>query len=301
VDDYIDELAEAYDFDALRRFLVVIDCCNGTSSRVLRRLVQRYRFRFVLINERMEGAAFAHEPATNAATVALQLAPLVEPLAADAGFVFDVDSDRIGVATDRGTPVSEEMVLPLLCDYTLPDSKGKLVVTNLSTTALVEEVAGWHGARVVRVPVGRQAAMDALAAYRPEHVAIAGEGNGGIMLSRFRFVYDGIAAMFGILSLMARRNVPLEAIVSGYPRFSMRKAQVPLASLRIPALLAALEDAYEGAVVNVADGLRVDWPDRWFHVRVSQTEPIVRVICEQRGDTTDDLYRELMDRVRGFA
>ncbi len=301
VDAYIDELAEAYDFYRLRRFVVVIDCCNGTSSRVLRRLVQRYGFRFILINERMEGVAFAHEPATNARAVALQLAPLVEPLHADAGFVFDVDSDRIGVATDRGAPVSEELVLPLLCDHTLPTSSGKIVITNLSTTSLVEEVANKHGARVVRVPVGRQAAMDALDAYKPEHVAIAGEGNGGIMLSRFRFVYDGIAAMFGILSLMADRDVPLDEMVRGYPRYSMLKAQIPLASMRIPALLAALEEVFEGGLVNVTDGLRMDWPDHWFHVRVSQTEPVVRVICEQRGDPPDGLFRDLVDRARGLA
>ncbi len=300
VDAYLDELARAYDFDRLRRFRVVVDCCNGTSSVILRRLNDRHGFRFILINERMDGVAFAHEPATTARSVAMQLAPLVEPVQADAGFVFDADSDRIGIATEKGEPISEELVLPMLASHVLPSSPGKLVITNLSTTAVVEEVAAAYGGRVVRVPVGRQAAMDALAAYKPESVAIAGEGNGGIMLSRFRFVFDGIAAMFETLSLMAARSTPLSEIAASFPRYSMLKAQIPLSSTRIPALLTSLEQTYEDGTANVTDGLRVDWPDRWFHVRVSQTEPVVRVICERKGDPPRELFEALVEAVESM-
>lgn len=300
IDDYLEVLARTYDFERLRKFRVVADCCNGTSSLILRRLNERYGFRLILINSRLEGSAFAHEPATNAQTVGLQLAPLVEPVGADAGFVFDIDSDRIGIADERGVPVSEEMVLPMLADHVLARSAEKLVVTNLSTTALVEEVAARHGARVARVPVGRQAAMDALANYGPERIAIAGEGNGGIMLSKFRFVYDGIAAMFETLEMMAERGAPLSAITGSYPKYSMLKAQVPLSSRGIPALLSSLEESYREHTVNVTDGLRVDMPGQWFHVRVSQTEPVVRVICEQKGEPPRELFERLLEQVEAI-
>ena len=72
--------------------------------------------------------------------------------------------------------------------------------------------------------------------------------------------------------------------MAGYPRYSILKGEVPLVTQRIPALLMELRERYADGRANVADGLRVDWPDRWFHVRVSQTEPLVRVICEQRGE-----------------
>ena len=108
--------------------------------------------------------------------------------------------------TEDGTPVSEEMVLPLLADYLLPRGPGKLVITNLSTTALLEEIAARHGGKVVRVPVGRQAAIDALASYRPEQIALAGEGTGAVMMPQFRFVYDGIASMLAVLSMMRERG-----------------------------------------------------------------------------------------------
>jgi phosphomannomutase len=299
LDLYLDDLAKAFDFAALAKYKVLVDCANGTSSKILRRLNDRHGFRFILMNERM--GTFAHEPNTSASTVALQLAPLVEPMGADAGFLFDVDSDRVAMATERGEAVNEEMMLPLLADYLLPQSAGKLVITNLSTTALVEEIAQRHGGTVIRVPVGRQAATDALAMYRPEDIAIAGEGTGAVMMPRFRFVYDGIASMLAVLSMMHQRGARLSEILETYPRYSILKGQVPLLPQRIPALFDHLERQYADGRANTIDGLRVDWLTKWFHVRVSQTEPIVRVICEHRGGPPRVLFRELMDQVRQYA
>ena len=244
VDAYLDDLAAAFDFDALRRFRIVVDCCNGTSALILRRMNVRHGFGFILINEQIEGVSFAHEPATTAKHVRLQLAPLMPPLNADAGFLFDVDSDRVAIADGRGRALSEEIVLPLVADLLLPRGPGTLVITNLSTTALVEEVAARHGGRVVRVPVGRQAAIDALAGYRPEQVAVAGEGTGAVMMPQFRFVYDGIASMLAVLTLMHERERPLADLVDEYPRMSILKGEVPLVPPHVPAVLARLRERY---------------------------------------------------------
>ena len=121
------------------------------------------------------------------------------------------------------------------------------------------------------------------------------------MMPRFRFVYDGIASMLAVLSMMAERGAGLSGILAGYPKYSILKGQVPLVSQRIPALLMNLREQFADGQATVVDGLRVDWPDRWFHVRVSQTEPIVRVICEQRGDAPRRLYETLLEQVRGAA
>ena len=301
VDAYIDELASAFDIDALKRFRVVVDCCNGTSSTILRRIQERFGWDFILINEQLQGVAFAHEPMISTSTISLQLAPLVQPLGADAGFLFDVDSDRVGIATEQGRAVSEEMMLPLLADYLLPKGPGKLVITNLSSTALTDEIAAKHGGRVVRVPVGRQAAIDALSGYRPDQVALAGEGTGAVMMARFQFVYDGIAAMFAVLSMMLERGQRLTEILAGYPNYSLLKGELPLTSSRMPALLMELQEEYADGRANVQDGLRVDWPDRWFHVRVAQTEPVVRVIAERKGEPPRELFDSLLERVRNLA
>ncbi|PJF23998.1 MAG: hypothetical protein CUN53_20065, partial [Phototrophicales bacterium] len=148
------------------------------------------------------------------------------------------------MATEQGQPVSEEVMLPLLADYYLPRTEAKLVITNLSTTALVEEIARQHGGQVIRVPVGRPAAADALATYSADQVAIAGEGTGAVMMSRFRFAYDGIASMLGVLTLMRERGQKLSEIVGGYPRYSILKGEIPLENQRIPSLLIELRKRY---------------------------------------------------------
>lgn len=301
VDRYLDNLAAVFDLTALARFRVVVDCCNGTSALILRRMINRFGLGFILINERVEGVSFAHEPAIHAAAVGLQLAPLIVPLNADAGFLFDIDSDRVAIATERGEAVSEETALPLIADYLLPRGTGRLVITNLSTTALLEGVSARHGGQVIRVPVGRQAAMDALATYQASQIAVAGEGTGAVMMPQFRFVYDGIASMLAVLSLMAERDQPLSRILAGYPRYSILKGEVPLVSQRVPAMLMQIQRQYPDGIADVRDGLRLAWPDRWFHVRVSQTEPIVRVICEQAGDPPQALFESLMETVRSMA
>lgn len=300
INDYIDELAKVFDFDVAKGLRVVVDCCNGTSSPILRRLNERFGLGIILINDSLAGVHFAHDPVISADTIGLQLAPLMKPLSADIGFQFDVDSDRVGIATEEGTPVSEEMILPLIADWLLPRAPGKIIITNLSTTALMEHVASSHGGRVVRVPVGRQATIDALAAYRREEIAVAGEGSGAVMMPQFEFIYDGIASMFAILSLVRERGEPLSRVLATYPRYFMKKGEVPLSSPAIPDLLMSLQEQYSDGRMNMSDGLRVDWPDRWFHVRVSQTEPIVRVICEQRDSEPAALFRALVEAVRNM-
>jgi phosphomannomutase len=301
IDPYLDAIAAVFDLSALRSLRVVVDCCNGTSSSILKRLNERFGFEFILINERPTGRHFAHDPVISAAIIGQQLAPLMKPLNADAGFQFDVDSDRVGIATPSGAAVSEEMVLPLIADYMLPRSTGKLVITNLSSTALLEHVVAPHGGKVLRVPVGRQAAIDALSHYRSDQVALAGEGTGAVMMSQFEFIYDGITSMLAILSMIAERRQSLDELLAAYPTFYMNKAETPLTSPRIPELLTGLQEEFSDGSANVEDGLRVDWPDRWFHVRVSQTEPILRVICEQRGQPPTNLFNRVMERVRELA
>jgi phosphomannomutase len=301
LDRYLDDLGAVFDFPVLTRFRVVVDCCNGTSSLILRRLNERFGFRFILINEKPQGVAFAHDPLISSETIALQLAPLMPALQADAGFLFDVDSDRVGIALEDGTPVGEEIILPILADYLLPKAPGKLIITNLSSSALIEVIAAKHGGRVLRVPVGRQATIDALSGYRSDQIALAGEGTGAVMMPQFEFVYDGIASMLAVLSMMAERGQSLGDIVRSYPRYSILKGEVPLTSARVPELLMKLQHQYADGRASMVDGLRVDWPDRWFHVRVSQTEPIVRVICEQRGDPPVQLFDSLLEQVRSLS
>lgn len=300
LDSYLDELATVFDFERLRKFRVVVDCANGTSSLILKRLNERFGFQFILINATMDGT-FAHEPSTSARVVEQQLSPLVIPLQADAGFLFDADSDRVALAAEDGAAISEEMILALCADQLLTRSPGKILITNVCTTRLLEDIAARTSSRVVRVPVGRAAAIDALSAYPADQIALAGEGTGAVMMPQFRFVYDGIATMFTLLEMRADRGTPFSEIIAGYPRYTMLKAEIELARQRIPEMLSVLEGRFAEAIPSTLDGLRLDWPDRWFNVRVSQTEALVRVIVEQRGDAPQALFDEVQEIVETYA
>ncbi len=302
LDRYLEELSEVFSFPRLRRYRVVVDCSNGTSSQILHRLNEQHGFSFVLINSTMDGR-FAHDPSTSARAVQSQLSPLIVPLQADAGFLFDADSDRVAFATERGDAVPEELVLALAADHRLAKEPGKLLITNLSTTALLDDIAKQRQGTVVRVPVGRNAAIDALSAYPEEQIALAGEGTGAVMMPQFRFVYDGIATMFTLLEMRDHRNQTFTEILKAYPAYCMLKEEVPLSRQRIPQMLAALEERYPEAERNTVDGLRLDWraERRWLHVRVSQTEPMVRVIAEQQGSPPSPLFEEVLAIVRTYA
>ncbi len=298
---YLDELASESPLERLRRFRVLVDCTNGTSALVLRRMQERFGLDLILINEALEGRAFVHEPSTTKKMAELQLAPLVKTVGADAGFLFDIDSDRVTFATEEGEAASEELVMAVVADEMLERGPGKTVLANLSSTALLEEVAARHGGRVVRLPVGRQAVIDALSGYRMEQIAVAGEGTGAVMMPRFPYVYDGIAAMLRILQRMERTGRTLGELVAEYPAYTILKGKIPVRTRFIPELFDELERRWPEARPNRQDGLRLDWEDRWVHVRMSQTEPVIRVICEQRGGAPRRLFDEVMDLVRSYS
>lgn len=298
---YIEDLERVFDIEALQGLRIVADCSSGLSSVILARLKQRHSLNITMINATLESKAFAHTPNTNERTVGLQLAPVVKAIGADLGVLFDMDSDRIAVCCGDGEAVSEELILPLLAEYQLQREPARLVITNLSTTSLLEDIAAKYDSTVIRVPVGRQYAMDALSMYPPERIAIAGEGTGAVMLPEFRFVYDGIASLLALATRLTQERRTLKQILSGMASYDMCKAEVKLDAKRIPQMMAHLEDAWSAERQDTRDGLRVDMANGWFHIRVSNTEPIVRVIAEIRDGSADELIAKLLETVRTYA
>ena len=301
IEAYIDDLERVFDVRDLQGLRIVADCSSGLSSLILKRLKERHPLDITMINATLEPKAFAHTPNTNARTVGLQLAPVVQAIGGDLGVLFDMDSDRIAVCCGDGEVVSEEMILPLLAEYQLKRQPGRMVITNLSATSVVDDVAAKYGAKVLRVPVGRQHAMDALSMYPAEGIAIAGEGTGAVMLPEFRFVYDGIASLLALASHLKKEKSSLKKVLANMPRYDMRKVEVKLEAKRIPEMMTHLEDHWSGSRMDTQDGLRVDIENGWFHVRVSNTEPVVRVIAEMREGSVESLMTNLLDTVRSYA
>src|SRR5205814_695940 len=148
---------------------------------------------------------------------------------------------------------------------------------NMSTSRVNEDIARKYGCDFHRSAVGEANVVEKM---REVGAVLGGEGNGGVLDPRVGWVRDPFIGMALVLSLMAEEGQPLSQIVDALPRYVIRKEKFPLPAERLPALYAALEARFLEAKSDRTDGLRLDWPCRWLHVRPSNTEPVVRAIAE---------------------
>jgi len=151
------------------------------------------------------------------------------------------------------------------------------VVTNLSTSRIVEDIAREQNRKVVRAPVGE---VNVATRMRSENAAIGGEGNGGVILPELHLGRDAPVGAALILQLLHEESASLSTIVARYPRYSIVKDKLDRPAAPLDSVYESLKKAFPDAEVDTQDGLRLSWSDRWVHIRPSGTEPIVRVIAE---------------------
>ena len=285
------------DAEAIRRktFAVVLDACHGSGGRMGASLLRALGCRAVVLGGQPDGL-YDHPPEPTEANLRA-FGAVVAASGAAVGFAQDPDADRLAVVDENGRYIGEELTLALAASRRLAQAPGPLVL-NLSTSQAAEAIARGLGCPVFRTPVGEIHVVEKM---RAEGAVLGGEGNGGVIDPRVGFVRDSFVGIAAVLDLLASSGEPLSALVDRLPRFAMAKDQYPLGpggSATVPALWDALVASYPGAEVDRRDGLRLAWPDRWVHVRASNTEPIVRVIAE--AGTPDDaraLAREVGLRV----
>lgn len=218
---------------------------------------------------------FQHEPepiAVNLRTIC----PLVPQQGMDLGLVLDPDADRLALIDETGRYIGEELTLALAVLFRLQQERGPVVI-NMSTSRICEDIARRFDCLCYRSAVGEANVVEKM---REVGAVIGGEGNGGVIDPRVGFVRDPFIGMGLILNLLANTGKTLSALVADLPAYSIIKEKYTVERDRLPSLFAALTSRWPEARVNRLDGLRLDWPDRWIHVRPSNTEPIVRVIAE---------------------
>jgi phosphomannomutase len=210
---------------------------------------------------------------------------------ADIGFAVDPDVDRLALVSDEGRAVGEDYTLALAAKLVLRHRKGP-IVTNLSTSLLVDDVAREAGVEAVRAPVGE---VNVAVRMRELGAPIGGEGNGGVILPEVHLGRDAPIGAALLLQLLVEEARPLSAIVGGLPRYVIVKDKLDRPNASLDTVYAALRSAFPDATVDTQDGLRLAWNDRWVHVRPSGTEPIVRVIAE---GPDEQAAKELVRRSR---
>ncbi|HEX8723318.1 MAG TPA: phosphoglucosamine mutase [Pyrinomonadaceae bacterium] len=293
VSHHLDTLARAFDVESVRarRPRVAVDCCNSSCSLLSPRWLERMGCEVLAVNDDpTAGFPHAPEPRRQAMT---QLRAIVLAGRADLGLAHDADGERLGLVTEEGEILSEEATLPLAAEIQLRRKTGT-VVTNVSTSAAVERVAARYGAGVVRTPVGQAFVSEAML---ETGAVLGGEGSGGVVVPRVQLTHDSAAAAGLILEHLAREGARASELAAALPRLSMLKHDVAVEPNRIHSLLQRLHEELEreGAEYDQTDGVKVSWPDGWVHVRVSNTESLIRVIAEA---DTPGRARELQDWAR---
>lgn len=219
------------------------------------------------------------------------LSRTVRASGADFGVALDPDADRAAFVDHAGEPLGEEYTLPLGANVVLAKTRGP-VVTNLSTSRIVDAVCARHGVPLFRSPVGE---ANVVTEMKARGAVAGGEGNGGMILPAAHYGRDGLVAVALLAHALAASGRTLRALADEWPRYSMIKAKEPRADEPWEASSARLKARFPGHEVNTADGLRFSRDEEWLHVRASGTEPVVRMIAESPAEPRT---RKLIEEAR---
>jgi phosphomannomutase len=293
VPHHLETLSRAFDVEAIksRRLTVAVDCCNSSCSYLSPRWLEALGCEVLAVNDD-PAAPFPHAPEPTRRTMA-QLRAVVKAGRAGIGFAHDADGERLGIVTEEGEILGEEATLPLCAEIQLRRESGT-VVTNVSTSAAVERVAERYGATVLRTPVGQAFISEAIVENR---AVLGGEGSGGVIVPRVQLTHDSAAAVGLILEHMAQTGAKASELAASLPRLSMLKHYVEVEPNRIYSVLQRVYEELERERMpfDQTDGIKVQRPDGWVHVRVSNTESKIRVIAES---DTESRAQGLLDWAR---
>jgi phosphomannomutase len=251
-----------------------LDANGGAGGPLGQSLLEALHCRPIVQGGKADGS-FEHTPEPLAENLTAVL-PRVPAARAAVGFVLDPDADRLALIDEAGRYIGEELTLALAVTFRLRQEPGPVVI-NMSTSRVVEDIARQHGVPCYRSAVGEANVAEKM---RATGAVIGGEGNGGVIDPRVGYVRDPFIGMGLILNLLADTGKSLGGLTAELPSYTIVKDKYPAARDRLPQIGAALEKRWPEARVNRLDGLRLDWDDRWVHLRPSNTEPIVRVIAE---------------------
>jgi phosphomannomutase len=293
ISHHLEILERAFNIEAVRarRPRVAVDCCNSSCSLLSPRWLAHLGCEVLAINDDPT-AAFPHAPEPRPSTMA-QLRAVVRAGKADIGFAHDADGERLGIVTEEGEILSEEATLAIATLIQLRSKIGT-VVTNVSTSNAVNIIAARHGASVVRTPVGQAFVSEAMI---ETNAVVGGEGSGGVIVPRVQWTHDSAATTGLILEHLARTGERISELAAVLPHLVISKRDVAIEPNQIYSVLQRMYDELEreGVEYDQTDGIKITRPDGWLHVRVSNTESLIRIIAES---DTDARARELLDWAR---
>ncbi len=282
LDDHIQAVLAlpAVDVEAIRRanFRVAFDSVNSVGGIALPSLFKALGVDQVTALNAEPTGHFAHNPEPLPEHL-VDICSAIGTSQVDVGFVVDPDVDRLAIIDERGTFFGEEYTLVAVADYLLSLHGGGNTVSNLSSTRALRDVTERHGGTYTAAAVGE---VNVVTKMKETGALIGGEGNGGVIYPELHYGRDALVGIALFLSLLAKSGKKVSELRATYPDYYMSKQRVDLPQgVDTEALLSRLAREYQDkGTINLIDGVKIDLPTQWVHVRRSNTEPIIRIYTE---------------------
>ena len=288
------------DVEAIRRsnFRVAIDCVNSVGGIILPELLHRLGVQHVEKLYCEPTGNFQHNPEPLEKNLG-DIMNLMKGGKADVAFVVDPDVDRLAMICEDGTMYGEEYTLVTVADYVLKHTPGN-TVSNLSSTRALRDVTRKYGMQYNAAAVGE---VNVVTKMKETNAVIGGEGNGGVIYPESHYGRDALVGIALFLSHLAHEGKKVSELRASYPNYYIAKNRIDLTpQTDVDAILAKVKDLYKAEEINDIDGVKIDFPDKWVHLRKSNTEPIIRVYSEAATmEAADELGKQIMDIVYSLA
>jgi len=279
---------------AKAQFKVCVDAINSVGGIILPKLLERLGVEYTILNGEPNGD-FAHNPEP----LERNLTGIMDEMKSgqyDLGIVVDPDVDRLAFICEDGRMFGEEYTLVSVADYVLSHTPGN-TVSNLSSTRALRDVTERHGGQYAAAAVGE---VNVTTKMKEVGAVIGGEGNGGVIYPESHYGRDALVGIALFLSALAHRdNRKVSALRAELPEYAIAKNRIDLTpSTDVDAILEKVKAMFADQQVNDIDGVKIDFPDKWVHLRKSNTEPIIRVYSEASTlEEADRLGKEIMQVV----
>ena len=268
------------DVEAIKKanFTVAIDAVNSVGGIVMPQLLRRLGVKNVIELNCDPTGNFAHTPEPIPENLT-QISDLLKTGCADVGFVVDPDVDRLAIVMENGEMFVEEYTLVAVADYILSKTPGA-TVSNLSSSRALRDVTERHGCKYTASAVGE---VNVVTQMKNSGAVIGGEGNGGVIYPASHYGRDALVGVALFLSLLAHKGKKVSELKKEYPQYCIAKNKIQLTpDINVDAILEAVEKKYANEKVTTIDGVKIDFPEYWVHLRKSNTEPIIRIYSEAK-------------------
>lgn len=301
IDIHIDEILklDLVEVEKIKNanFKVVVDGVNSTGGIAVPKILERLGVDCIELYCEPTGH-FPHNPEPLKEHLT-DICEKVKAENADFGIVVDPDVDRLAFIDENGNMFGEEYTLVAVADYVLSKRKGN-TTSNLSSSRALRDVTEKHGGSYQASAVGE---VNVVQLMKDTNAVIGGEGNGGIIYPELHYGRDSLVGIALFLSHLAEKNTSVSRLREEYPSYFMSKNKIELtADLNVDEILKAVEEKYQHERISTIDGVKIDFPENWVHLRKSNTEPIIRIYTEAKSqEQADHLAQEMIKEIKIIA